>query len=123
MLKTVAGFLNSGGGTLAIGIADDGEILGVQPDLDMKGMDTDRYVNALTTALERSLGPLASAMAKIQLQDVEGSPIALVHAPASPEPIYAKVAKGDRTFFVRVNNSTRVLDGPDLVGYVKQRWS
>jgi hypothetical protein len=62
-------------------------------------------------------------MAKIQLHEVEGSYVALVHAPASPEPIYAKVSKGDRIFFVRVNNSPRMLDGPDLVGYVKQRWS
>ena len=30
VLKTVAGFFNSGGGTLVVGIADDGEILGIQ---------------------------------------------------------------------------------------------
>ena len=28
-----------------------------------------------------------------------------------------------RAFFVRVNNSTRALEGADLVGYVKQRWA
>ena len=50
VLKTVAGFFNSGGGTLVVGIADDGEILGIQPDLDQKNMDRDRYVNSLSTA-------------------------------------------------------------------------
>ena len=123
VLKTVAGFLNAGGGTLAVGIADDGEILGIQPDLDMKNMDGDRYVNSLTNVIERSLGPLASTMAKIRLEAVDGVQVALVHVTPSTEPVYAKVSKRNRAFFVRVNNSTRVLEGADLVGYVKQRWA
>ncbi len=86
-------------------------------------MDVDRYVNALTTAIERTLGPLASAVARIKIQEVDGVPVALVHAPAAPEAIYAKVSKGDHVFFVRTNNSTRVLEGPDLVGYVRQRFA
>ncbi len=122
VIKTVAGFMNSGGGTLAIGIADDGEILGIQPDLDLKNMDADRYVNVLTTAIERSLGPLASTQARVQLQEVDGAEVCLIHARASREPIYAKLSKGDQVFFVRVNNSTRVLEGPDLVSYVQSRW-
>ncbi len=123
VLKTIAGFLNAGGGILAVGIADDGEILGIQPDLDMKNMDGDRYVNSLTNVIEGSLGPLASTMAKIQLLAVDDVKVAMVHVTPSPEPIYAKVAKRNRAFFVRVNNSTRILDGADLVGYVKQRWA
>ena len=123
VVKTVAGFLNAEGGVLAVGIADDGEILGIQPDLDLKNMDADRYVNALTTVIERSLGSLASTMTKIQVQDADGVQVALVHVAPSPDPIYAKVSKGNRVFFVRVSNSTRVLEGPDLVGYVNQRWA
>ena len=123
VLKTVAGFLNAGGGTLAVGIADDGEILGIRPDLDRKDMDADRYVNSLTTVIERSLGPLASTMAKIEVQSVDGVEVALVHVTPSTQPIYAKVSKRDKAFFVRVNNSTRILEGADLVGYVQQRWA
>ena len=123
VVKTVAGFLNSNGGTLAIGIADDGEVLGIQPDLDRKNMDGDRYVDSLTTVIVRSLGQLASTMARIQLEAVNGVQVAVVRVAPSPEPIYAKVSKGERVFFARVNNSTRILDGPDLVGYVNQRWA
>ena len=121
VLKTVAGFMNSNGGTLAIGIADDGTILGIQPDLDFKHMDTDRYVNSLTTAIQRSLGSNASTIAKIRLEEVNGNFVTLVHIPASPEPIFL-TAKGDQTFFVRANNSTRRLAGPDLVSYVQRHW-
>ena len=123
LVKTVAGFLNAGGGTLAVGIADDGEIVGIQPDLDKKNMNGDRYVNSITNLIERSLGTLAASLAKIRLEDVEGTQVAVVKVAPSTEAIYAKTSKGNGIFFVRVNNSTRILKGPDLVGYVKQRWA
>ena len=123
VLKTVAGFLNADGGTLLVGIADDGEILGIQPDLAMKNMDGDRYVNSLTTAIERSLGSLASTMAKIRLQSIDGLQVAVLQVARSPEPIYAKVSKGGRAFFVRVNNSTRRFDEAAVVSYVNQHWA
>ena len=34
-LKSIAGFLTTGGGTLFIGVSDAGEVLGLQPDLDI----------------------------------------------------------------------------------------
>ncbi|HEY3735196.1 MAG TPA: RNA-binding domain-containing protein, partial [Streptosporangiaceae bacterium] len=45
-LKTIAAFLNTGGGTLVIGVADDGEVLGLEPD---------RAGNATEELLGRSL--------------------------------------------------------------------
>lgn len=120
-LKTVAGFLNAGGGTLAIGVNDDGEILGIQPDLDLKKWDTDRYVNALTTAISEKMGTLAATLVTVKIQKFGDNPeVCLVEVQAAPDPIYTRGK--DRTFYVRVNNSTRELAGPDLVGYVVKRW-
>ena len=123
VVKTVAGFLNGQGGTLAIGIADDGEVLGSGADLEHKGFDADRYVNALTTLFERSLNGSTAAQVQIELENVEEGQVCIVHVPPSSEPVYASVAKGSQMFFVRSNNSTRVLVGPDLVSYIRQRWS
>lgn len=123
VVKTVAGFLNAGGGVLAIGIDDEGELLGIQPDLDRKNMDADRYVNSLTTAFEHQLGSLASAKTRIEVQQVDGVSICLVHIPKAPRPVYANTSKGDHVFYVRMNNSTRILEGPDLVSYVNDNWS
>jgi hypothetical protein len=52
--KTVAAFMNSKGGTLGIGISDDGDILGIQTDLDYKKQDLDGYQNWLSTLLMTS---------------------------------------------------------------------
>lgn len=122
VVKTVAGFLNAGGGVLAIGVGDDGEPLGIEPDLDRKKMDADQYVNSLTNAFEHRLGSLAAAKTRVEIQQAEGTSICLVHVPPAPEPVYANVAKGGSVFYLRVNNSTRVLEGPDLVNYVRDRW-
>ena len=120
-LKAIAGFLNAGGGTLAIGVADDGEILGIQPDLDLKKIDTDRYVNALTSAIGAKMGTLAATLVSVKVQRFgeDDKEICLVEVQGAPDPIYSGK---ERTFYVRVNNSTRKIAGPDLVGYVLKRW-
>jgi len=61
--KTVAGFLNSQGGTLIVGVDDDGHALGVDEDLaTMKAPDHDRYQLWLTDSLQRTLGKPALGM-------------------------------------------------------------
>ena len=110
-LKTIAGFLNTRGGTLGVGIADNGDLLGIHPDLQKKYMDIDHYVNSLTSLIKHSLGSLATTRVNVQ--------IAIVHVLPSPEPIYAHVSKGNQIFYVRMNNSTRQIEGRDLVEYIK----
>lgn len=122
IIKTVAGFTNAGGGTLAIGIADDGEILGIGPDLELKGGDADRYVNALTSMITTSLGGSVAALSRIRVEDAEGLAVCLIHVEPASDPVFAKTQKAANVFFVRINNSTRQLEGPDLVAYIKQRW-
>jgi len=122
VIKTLAAFLNADGGTLAIGVSDDHQVLGIASDLDHKGYDADRYVNTLTSILESALGASAAARARIRIEAIEGEQVCTVTVPPSPEAVFAKVSKGGQVFFVRVNNSTRVLEGADLVSYIKGKW-
>lgn len=123
VVKTVAAFLNSSGGTLAIGITDDGDICGIQPDLDYKHQDLDGYQNWLTTLLVNNIGGGAvGAHAGIRLEAVGSEIVCLVDVAPSPVPVYAKTTKGDACFYVRINNSTRRLEGPDLPAYINGHW-
>ena len=121
-LKTIAGFLNTRGGALGVGIADNGDLLGIHPDLQKKYMDIDHYVNSLTSLIKHSLGSLATTRVNIQIQTTDNVQIAIVHVLPSPEPIYAHVSKGNQIFYVRMNNSTRQIEGRDLVEYIKHHW-
>lgn len=123
VVKTVAAFLNSLGGTLAIGISDDGDVVGIQDDLDMKGHDLDAYTNWLTTLLETQLGGTAVSRTSIRFETIEEATVCLVDCKPANEAVFANTTKGKHVFFVRSNNSSRVLEGDELLKYVSSRWS
>ena len=57
MIKTVAAFMNTDGGTLLIGIDDNGQPVGVEADYPLvKGGDRDGWELWLTAAVKNALG-------------------------------------------------------------------
>jgi hypothetical protein len=123
VIKTVAAFLNSSGGTLGIGITDDGDILGLQPDLDYKHQDLDGYQNWLTTLLVQNIGGgVVGAHVGVRIESVGSQVVCLVDVTPSPTPVYARTIKGDACFYVRINNTTRMLQGPDIPSYINGHW-
>lgn len=123
IVKTVAAFLNSAGGTLGIGITDDGDILGLQPDLDFKHQDLDGYQNWLTTLLVGNIGGgVVGAHVGLRIESAGSEVVCLVDVSPSETPVYAKTTKGEKCFYVRINNTTRMLEGPDIPNYIDGHW-
>lgn len=123
VIKTVAAFLNAAGGTLGIGITDDGDILGLQPDLDFKHQDLDGYQNWLTTLLINNIGAgVVGSNVSFRIEPVGSEVVCLVDVVPAPKPVYAKTSKGDACFYVRINNTTRLLEGPDIPNYIDGHW-
>lgn len=123
VIKTVAAFLNTKGGTLGIGISDDGDILGIQADLDYKNHDVDQYQNWLTTLLMQSIGEaVVTQNVSIRFETQDGQVVCLVDVKPSKFASFAKVSKGDNIFFVRSGNTTRVLEGKELMDYTSERF-
>ena len=62
--KTVAAFMNSGGGTLLIGVDDDGRLIGLGPDYaTLKTPDADRFELWIRDLWVQLLGTIAAALA------------------------------------------------------------
>ena len=126
--KTVAGFLNSDGGTLLIGVDDDGEAIGLVNDFStVKVPDTDRYELWLRDFLTATLGQNASVLPVIDFAPVtvDGAAtyVCRVICPASPRPVYLRVPKsGGSELWVRTGNSTRLLKVDEAIDYVMHRW-
>ena len=80
IVKSVAGLTNARGGVLLIGVADDGEIVGIEKDIQMlpKRQDIDGYENHLTTLLENGLGSAATANVGAQFEQVGGHTVCRV---------------------------------------------
>jgi uncharacterized membrane protein YeaQ/YmgE (transglycosylase-associated protein family) len=123
--KTVAGFLNGEGGTLLIGVDDEGNTLGLEADLQlMKQPDNDRYQLWLTDYLEGALGKPALAHISIRFESVSVDDVAVIAVRASDRPVFLDEPKGQRTadFYVRMGNSTRRLLTDEFATYRQSRW-
>ena len=136
VLKTVAAFLNSReGGTLLVGVADDGTAIGLQPDylaLHKDGKDdADLFQLALTQAVLNSVGAAAATNVTTQIHTVGGKAVCRLHVKPSGHPVHATVTVIDKAgqhakkqvFYVRLNNGTRSIDdGAEIEKYVAGRW-
>jgi predicted HTH transcriptional regulator len=122
--RTVAGFLDSDGGLLVIGVDDSGGALGLDEDLAaMKAPDHDRYERWLIDYLQRALGKPALAFVTIGFEPYAGEYVVVVTVEASERPVFVDEPKGGRTadFGVRMGNSTRSLLTDKFSEYQRSR--
>ncbi len=123
VVKTVAGFLNARGGTLLIGVADDGTPRGLSEDFVATGnRGRDGYTNVLTSVLETSLGRTTVTNVAISFEQVGDKDVCRLDVAPSHEPVFVKNSKGDADLYVRINNSTRLLNTQDALQYVRKHW-
>ena len=123
--KTVAGFLNADGGTLVIGVDDDGNPVGLDRDLSlMKAPDHDRYQLWLTDHLQTTLGKPALAFVAVSFEPYLDDTVVVVRVRPSDRPVFVDEPKGNRTadFYVRMGNSTRKLLTDEFAEYQASRW-
>jgi len=127
--KAVAGFLNTEGGTLLIGVNDAGEVVGLANDFAvMKAPDPDRFELWLRDFLATTLGQNAAAIPIVDFTEVgvddAATYVCRVTCPSSPRPVFLRQAKGggQSEFWVRTGNSTRQLKVDEAVDYVMVRW-
>ena len=124
VLKTVAAFLNTEGGDLLIGVADDGVIVGIETDrLDAD----DKFMRHLAQVVRNGLGDRAGTCIDPKTQIVQGKTVCVVSCQRSPEAVFLKWkgiegdASGD--FFVRSGPGTVRLS-PESVDekYIQTRF-
>jgi len=122
IVKTVAGFLNSDGGTLLIGIGPNREVVGLGHDYPrVKPPNGDGFVNWLTTHLINALSHTPVTFTRARIDSYEGQEICRVDVAASPAPVRAKTSKAE-LFFVRMNNTTRSLPDIEIDAYTHTHW-
>jgi predicted HTH transcriptional regulator len=86
-LKTVAAFLNTEGGDLLVGVADDGSIIGSECDqLD----NDDKFMRHLSQVVRNGLGDRASTCIDPKTQIVQRKMVCLVICQRSPEPVFLR---------------------------------
>ncbi|MCO4100267.1 MAG: ATP-binding protein [Gemmatimonas sp.] len=122
-MKTVAAFLNTEGGDLLIGVADDGKIVGIERDQ----LETDdKFMRHLAQVVRDGLGDRAGTCIDPKVQVVDGKTVCVVTCQRSPEPVYLKwkgmESAPDGDFFVRSGPGTVKLPPESAWEYVKTRF-
>ncbi|MCK5355718.1 MAG: ATP-binding protein [Methyloprofundus sp.] len=123
ILKTLAGYLNSSlGGTLLIGVADNGEIIGLEKDyLSLKRPDQDGYEQAIVTAISTHLGADLCQFVKTLFHVVDGKHVCRLIILASPRPVFLSQGKTPK-FYLRTGGGTRDLNIQEAVEFIVHRW-
>lgn len=121
IVRTIVGFMNSrAGGTLLIGVADNGDIIGLEKDYlvaDRKKQNRDGYQLFLANMLNDNLGGECISFYKINFQEINDKEICSIQVQPASKPIYYK---GE--FYVRNGNQTLLLNTQAAVEYIKHRW-
>ncbi len=122
--RTVAGFLNSQGGTLLIGVDDNGVVLGLGLDLQhMKQPDLDRYELWINDYVSRNLGASCLANVAVSFPSIGGTTVCMVRVRPSNRPVYMRAPRTQQVqFFTRMGNSTRDLPVDEAIAYAMDRF-
>jgi hypothetical protein len=127
IIKTIAGFMNAEGGTLLVGVGDDGTILGLEADfasLGSKG-NRDGYELFLTQLLEANLSGTVGRLVQASFETIDGKDVCRIGVAASARAVFARPIDGKdhSEFWARIGNSTRQLVGTDMVEYQQDHWT
>ena len=123
ILKTINAFQNSEGGTLIIGVADNGDILGLDKDYQSFSTPTrDGFLLHFDNIVIKSLGKEQQADIDIKFEEYEDKEFAIVEVSASNKPVFLK-ANGKQQFFVRHAASSRAYDLSEAYEYINKHWN
>jgi hypothetical protein len=124
VLKTLAGFLNSHkGGTLLIGVADNGDIVGLEKDYQtLKKPDQDGFEQTLMTSIAANLGADLCQFVHILFHSVDETEVCRLIIQPAPRPVYLEQNNAVK-FFVRTGGGTRDLNIKEAVDYIYGRWT
>jgi len=123
VLKTIAAFLNTEGGDLLIGVADDGSIVGIERD---RLESDDKFMRHLAQVVRNGLGDRTGTCIDPKTQIVQGKTVCVVSCQRSPEPVFLKwkgmESSTDGDFFVRSGPGTVELPTESANEYIRTRF-
>lgn len=117
VLKTIVAFLNSDGGNLLIGVADDGAIIGA----DVASFDNkDKMGLHLSNLIASQIGSAFLPCIPFFMVDFDDKTVIRVKCDPCEKPVFLKEGKVE-TFFVRKGPQSEELTGMSLINYVNNR--
>lgn len=116
-LKTVVAYLNTAGGFLLIGVADDGEVLGTAAD---KFPNEDKFILHFDNLIQQHIGLQFAGWIHGGFRSLGDLRVFLISCDRCEDPVFLR--KGDEEqFYIRVGASSRQLPGSRIFDYLEER--
>jgi hypothetical protein len=116
-LKAVVAFMNTDGGTLLLGVTDDGEIAG----LDADGFASDDKCRLhFKNLINRHIGAELSRYLNFNLVRLADKQVGVVSCRRALEPVYLKGGKTEE-FYIRSGPASDALPVSKVVSYIQNR--
>jgi hypothetical protein len=119
--RTLAGFMNAAGGTLVVGVTDEGEVCGLDADLSTFGAehrDLDQWEQHLRNVLNNYVGKEQCVLVDGSFADVDGKTVAVLHVDRQLRPVFLTDG-GTSEFHVRSGNTTQLLNVQQANTYIQ----
>lgn len=129
IIKTISAFSNAQGGKLLIGVADSGEILGLQDDYNsLREANKDYFEIHLNNLINSAFGKdFAPGAIEVNFPTIDEEEICVVDIKPGKSPLYIDVTSKSgikqRKFFVRSGNSSQDLDIDEAASYIQSRFN
>ncbi|SON51144.1 putative Site-specific DNA-methyltransferase (adenine-specific) [Vibrio tapetis subsp. tapetis] len=117
-LKTIAGFLNSSGGVLFVGVDDDQKITGLEEEFSMfHSGSADKFLLHFKNKVKSLIGESFYTFIQIDLETIKESPVLVVKCSRANQPCF--LGK-ENTFYVRSpTGSTDQLAGREMWDHLR----
>lgn len=122
IIKTINAFLNSEGGTLIIGVDDDGNVLGLENDYNSFSKAKDGFLLHFDNLIISSLGKEQQADINIKFEKLDDKEFAVVEVSSSNKPVFLN-SGGKKEFYVRHAASSQAYDISEAYEYINKHWS
>ena len=129
VMKGIVGFLNAEGGTLLVGVNDDGEAVGLENDFKaLPKKNRDGLENHINMLLKTMIGLQFAKYVSVAFEKAAGADhssekeVCIITVRESHKPAYLRNGDKKEEFFVRVGNSTQPFSMSEAEEYIEAKW-
>ena len=121
--KNIVAFLNTGGGVVLVGIKDNGDITGLNEELEKfyshyDNSPVDKFNLHLNDLFKTQIGLEFTDLVEMQIVKVNNKFVLKIKCMPSDKPVFLN----DEEFYIRSNASTELLKGRSMQDYINRRF-
>lgn len=119
IIRTIAAFLNTKGGTLLVGVRDDGQIVGIGRD---RFENSDKMLLHLTRLIKQRISTLHMRFIHFEIEAIERQQVLRVDVEPATMPAYITESNDHDSFCVRTGPATTQLRVSKIYDYIQMRF-